>query len=279
MVVSDKKKTFVDGCNIVGDCVNGRRRVSIVINGNNERYHVDTLVANAYVENPNNLPVVVHLDGDIRNNEASNLAWGEVEMVHVFDESAPEEWRDVVGYEGYYQISSQGRVRSLPTELPTSNSATRIRTPRIMRQYLDTHGYPVICLWKDAESKMFLVHRLVAEAFIPNPNNLPVIDHVDSQRNNNCVENLRWVTQEENIHHAMEIGNASYEHFYEVSQTEDVKKKRLAAVSKPVRRNDGKIYQSQIDAARDIGLKSCGSIRRVALGLQKECKGYTFEYI
>ena len=278
MVVSDKIKMFVDGCNIVGDCINGRRRVSLVIDGNNERCHVDTLVANAYVENPNNLPIVVHLDGDISNNEASNLAWGEVEMVHVFDESAPEEWRDVVGYEGYYQISSQGRLRSLPIDIPTSNSKLRTRSMRIMKQNLNEYGYPEVLLHNDGH-KRFRVHRLVAEAFIPNPNNLPVVDHIDARRNNNCVDNLRWVTQKENIQHAIELGNISFENLRVLSQTEEVRSAVLAAISKPVIRSDGKIYQSQIEAARDLGLKSGNSIRKVALGLQKECKGYTFEYI
>ena len=110
-----------------------------------------------------------------------------------------EEWRDIPGYEGLYQVSNLGRVKSLkrPTRHGTFTYKQIILKPRIKR------GYYVVYLYKDKEVTNFPVSRLVASAFIPNPDNKPEVDHIDTNRLNNNVENLRWVTRSENMNNPL----------------------------------------------------------------------------
>ena len=105
-----------------------------------------------------------------------------------------EEWRDIKGYEGLYMVSNLGRVKSLVG----SYGRTRIK---ILDQKPDAHGYKRVALYKNGNKEYFKVHRLVAGAFIPNPNNLPCVNHkIDDyeHRSDNRVENLEWCTYEYN---------------------------------------------------------------------------------
>ena len=97
-----------------------------------------------------------------------------------------EIWKDIEGYEGLYQISNLGRIKS------SYNGKEKILKP------FDNHGYFRIQLYKNGVRKKETIHRLVAKAFIPNPENKPYIDHINTIRTDNRVENLRWVTHEEN---------------------------------------------------------------------------------
>lgn len=102
-----------------------------------------------------------------------------------------EEWRDVVGFEGYYQVSNLGRVKSLDRV-----KCDGIRMiGRIRKTHKDACGYELVQLRKDGIIKHYSVHRLVATAFIPNPCNLPQVNHKDENRSNNVVGNLEWCTQ------------------------------------------------------------------------------------
>ena len=101
-----------------------------------------------------------------------------------------EEWLPVKGYEGLYEVSNMGRVRSL------KNTRHVIRKePLIKKQFVGSWGYPMVALCKDGISKPSLVHRLVAEAFVPNPDNLPFINHKDENRQNSVSTNLEFCTQ------------------------------------------------------------------------------------
>lgn len=102
-----------------------------------------------------------------------------------------EEWRDVPGYEGCYQVSSFGRVKSVRNK---KNS----RAGMVLVPLNNSKGYWSINLWKDGHCKMSTIHKLVAQAFIPNPENKPCVDHKDGNRKNNNVANLRWCTYKEN---------------------------------------------------------------------------------
>lgn len=104
-----------------------------------------------------------------------------------------EEWRAVVGFEGLYEVSSIGRVRSCDHIVPTKYG-TRKTTGRVLRQQNDKDGYKKVCLCKCNKKKTRSVHRLVAEAFIENPDNLPLINHKDEDKSNNRVENLEFCT-------------------------------------------------------------------------------------
>ena len=97
-----------------------------------------------------------------------------------------EDWKDIKGYEGLYQVSDQGRVKSLPRK----GTFERILNPCVR----NTGGYLAVNLYKNGKKTMYFIHRLVALAFIPNPNNLPCINHKDCNPTNNNVNNIEYCT-------------------------------------------------------------------------------------
>lgn len=103
-----------------------------------------------------------------------------------------EIWKDIEGYEGMYMVSSLGRVKTL---------IGRYKNVTILKEGIKNNGYCSITLYKNKKPHHYWVHRLVAQAFIPNPNNYPVVNHKDENPKNNCVENLEWCTQEYNINY------------------------------------------------------------------------------
>ena len=116
-----------------------------------------------------------------------------------------EEWRDIKGYEGLYQISNIGRIKSC-NKLSYDNK--RIKS-KILKTKINKNGYEQIFLYKNNTKKYKSVARLVAEAFIPNPENKPEVDHINTIRNDNRVENLRWVTKKENMNNKITLNNKS----------------------------------------------------------------------
>lgn len=101
-----------------------------------------------------------------------------------------ETWKDVAGYEGLYQVSDLGRVRSL-----------KYGKSRILKHIIGKKGYLHVTLYREGEQKSVLIHRLVAQAFVPNPSNFPVINHKDENPANNTVNNLEWCTQRYNVNY------------------------------------------------------------------------------
>ena len=95
-----------------------------------------------------------------------------------------EVWRDIEGYKGIYQVSNKRRVKSL--------NYRQTGKEGILKQCKNRKGYLCVCLCKDGEQKGHKVHRLVGQAFIPNPDGLPQINHKDEDKTNNCVDNLEW---------------------------------------------------------------------------------------
>lgn len=106
-----------------------------------------------------------------------------------------EKFLEIRGYEGLYQISNYGRVKSL------GNGKSNRSKMQILKPGKDRGGYLHVVLCKDRKPKGFLVHRLVAEHFIPNPSNLPEINHKDENKENNCVDNLEWCDTKYNINY------------------------------------------------------------------------------
>ena len=111
-----------------------------------------------------------------------------------------EIWKAIPNYEGLYEVSTMGRVRSLNRATPHPRNKTMLlpRKGKILKSGLDKYGYPVVTLCKDKITKTCKVHRLVAITYIPNPDDLPQIDHINAKKYDNRPENLRWCTTQQN---------------------------------------------------------------------------------
>lgn len=114
-----------------------------------------------------------------------------------------EIWKDIVGAEGIYKVSSHGRIKSVKRHV-NSWCGGRIKNETIRKQFLDIGGYCVTGISYPNNKKTKKVHCLVAEAFIPNPYNKPNVNHKDGNKSNNHIDNLEWVTPSENMRHAFD---------------------------------------------------------------------------
>lgn len=113
-----------------------------------------------------------------------------------------EIWKPVSGYAGLYEISSLGRLKALHKVVLKSNGRRKTMVERIMRPSINSWGYAVTTIVGTIGRKNVKIHRLVAEAFLPNPKNKTDVNHIDSDRTNNILSNLEWCTRKENMVHA-----------------------------------------------------------------------------
>lgn len=110
-----------------------------------------------------------------------------------------EIWKPILDFEGLYEVSNLGRVKSL---VLTGQGHRNKRSERILRHGINSSGYPLVSLQNNKFKKSLAVHRLVATAFIENPTNKPCVNHIDGNKSNNMIDNLEWVSFSENNNHA-----------------------------------------------------------------------------
>lgn len=257
-----------------GESDSSDRYVGLSKNGERKIHRVDVLVASVFIANPDGYRHVRHIDGRLENCRASNLEWiGPQECI--CDPDTDEIWKDIPNYEGYYQASNIGRIRGLNREVPYLGG-TRVVRGRVLTPSMDIHGYPHVMMTKENVQRFESVHRMVALAFLPNPDNLPEVDHIDGNPSNSSLENLRWVTRKENVAHIKELG-----HFVDCSEnfrTQDARRKWKAKACKPVMRSDGKRYESISAAALDAGC--CRrTIAKAAQNPGMDICGFTYQFI
>lgn len=180
-----------------------------------------------------------------------------------------ELWKDIPGYEGYYQASSEGRIRSLDRVVEYVKHynygdvfAKHKMQGRILHQTM-TSGYLGVVLQIAGKSHYPLVHRLVASAFVPNPENKPQVDHIDGDRTNNRPSNLRWVTSKENHANAIERGEHTSQQIY--------KKKRVRDI------DTGEVFESMLAAENKFHIPR-GRIS-AAIKSNQRVYGHKFELI
>ena len=154
-----------------------------------------------------------------------------------------EELKDIKDYEGLYAITRNGNVWSY-------------KSNKFLKPGLTKDGYNRVILCKEGKRKTNYIHRLVAEAFIPNPDNLPQVNHKDENKQNNCVNNLEWCDAKYNINYGT----------------------RIERISKPVYCIElDRTFKSQVEAARELGINQ-GNISSCLTGKLKTVGGYHFRY-
>ena len=183
-----------------------------------------------------------------------------------------EEWRDIKGFEGYYQCSSFGRVKSLSREVPDRRSV-RVIITRIKKQFSNINGYPSIFLNKNKIKIQDRVHRIIGRTFIDNHENKKCINHKNLIRTDNRVVNLEWVTNRENNLHAYANGH---------KKGMLGKVGELSIYSKVVYQFDRKgsfinKFFGTKEAERITGI-SHKSIGRVCLGKRPHTHGFVWQY-
>lgn len=187
-----------------------------------------------------------------------------------------EIWKDIQNYEGYYQISNLGNVKSLHYGSKVNNPNWDKLPSHLLKQKVSTSGYLRVELYKQKSRKCFYVHRLVASMFIPNPLNKPEVNHIDGNKLNNCVDNLEWTTISENQIHAIKNGLRK-------SSPMLGKIGHLSPCSKPVIQYDLqgnfiKLWLCGSDAARNLSM-SATSISLCATNKHKTANGYIWRYV
>lgn len=164
-----------------------------------------------------------------------------------------EIWKDIPGYEGVYLVSNKGNIK-------------RISTNKILKPYENKrNGYLTINL-SNKGRKNLRIHRIVAKAFLPNPNNKPYINHIDGNKKNNNITNLEWCTQKENVDHAIKV--LGVDHKKGIEKTHEKSKKKVI-------RSDGKIYSCIQEAKQEF---PNAHIVEVCQGKLKTTKGYGWKY-
>lgn len=176
-----------------------------------------------------------------------------------------ETWKDIKDYEGLYQVSNLDNVRSLERVVTHKTTGSRTIREKILKLNNDNNGYFYVSLSKDGKKKNFKIHRLVAEAFIPNPENLPQVNHIDENKSNNKITNLEWSTSLSNLNHSrvIEKGNLA-------------RKRRI--IQKSFDGNIIETYSSITEAVKALGLNNHSLISMCCLGKRRSAYNYFWEY-
>ena len=204
-----------------------------------------------------------------------------------------EVWKDIVGYEGLYQVNNLGKIKSLKRV----DNNNHIVKEKILKGCYDKDGYLKVILY-NGKNKTYRVHRLVAQTFIPNPDNKPQVNHISGNKKDNSIQNLEWVTSKENVNHAWKTGlskmtderinkmkeshKGSKNYFYGKPHTEEAKRKmsenkkgKYTGENSPVSRKvkcitTGEIFNSLSEASKLYNINAsnlcncCKGIRKSA---------------
>ena len=177
------------------------------------------------------------------------------------------EWRAIKGFEGLYEVSDDGKVRSLDRLVIKSNGFRYSVAGRVLIPRQNPGGYLGVCLYRDGVcEEQPSIHRLVAEAFLPACEGKTEVNHIDGDKTNNNVENLEWCTDSENKLHA-----------YRKGLRKRKPDKACEANKRRVVRSDGVVFESIKAAAEALG-RTCGPIHGVLSGRQMACMGFSFKY-
>ena len=185
--------------------------------------------------------------------------------------SIQPKWKDIVGYENEYQINQFGEIRTL-------KDSPKLKKYDVLKpQISKRNGYVYQMLYKNGKEKLLRVHRLVAMAFLPNPNNLPQVNHKDGNKQNNSVDNLEWCKQSDNMKHAYKNGLQipSENQRKAIINTNKLKQKKVCQIK------DGEIintFSGISEASRQTKI-SISCISRCCNLKRKSTNGYEWRFL
>lgn len=224
-------------------------------------------IAELFMDNYTEDTPLVYKDGDRNNCNLNNL-----QVAELYIQDIDGNWKDVIGFEGLYQVSDDGRVRSLPRlKICGFNGKQSVQKGRILKPGHTNHGYAFVNLVKDGKSKPHYIHRLVAQAFIPNPLNLPYVNHKDENPKNNAVWNLEWCTPKYNANYGTAKERAA----------EAVRANNPSIYNTPVTNiTTGEQFNSISEACDFYGFSNSkrDTIKRCCEGQYATVEGYNWKY-
>lgn len=180
-----------------------------------------------------------------------------------------KKWKPINGYEGFYEVSSDGYVKSLTREVPHYLGGVKVIKEKILKPS-KRNGYLAVTLWIEGKSKTFNIHRLVAENHLVNHSFRPYVNHIDGNKTNNMIDNLEWVTALENSTHALSNG------LFTPIKVDD--KKIIKIAHKNLKGELIKIFTSIRQAEKETKA-SRTTISLVCKGLRKTSGGFKWEFI
>lgn len=175
-------------------------------------------------------------------------------------------WKPISGIKGY-EVSDDGQVRSIPRIVVDKNGKEYFRKGKILSQFYNKKGYANVQI----KGRVRPVHRLVAETFIPNPENKPEVNHIDGNKKNNKVTNLEWVTTRENLDHAYKLGLRNYNNVLNYN-----KRRSIKVEQRDLEGNLIKVHESFNAAYRSVNGSSSGLYSACNKG--KTYRGFKWSY-
>jgi hypothetical protein len=178
-----------------------------------------------------------------------------------------EVWKEIKGLEGFYEISNLGRVKSISRVVKSSiqKNGFRITKEKIKPSQNNGNGYLQLYVQINNKRKIYYTHRLVALAFIPNPNNKPEVNHINGDKSDNRVENLEWCTRKENINHAFDLGL--------MKNRKTGKRVKVLQILE----DNIVLWDSISDASNSLKIDS-SSISKVCKNINKQAGGFKWRY-
>ena len=178
-----------------------------------------------------------------------------------------EIWKDIKGYEGLYEVSNMARIRTVPHFMTAKDGRKMLIPAKIRKQSVDWHGYLYVKVRKGNKQTSLRVHRVIMEAFVENPENKPFIDHINTIKTDNRIENLRWVTAHENTQNTITLQRIKD------ACTEDEIKRQIQVKKDNGTWNGRKVFQYSKDGAFIAEYETLSDAAKVLNKDARHCSG------